>query len=269
MTVSINPLAWFDVIRPMSTGHDMVIVTGMPKSGTTAIARLLGAATGESVCSDPFYTLSRMNLNYRQKLFDGQLSLRSLWKKNRRVFYGSIVKDPNFILLLPQVRDLFPDARLLFIVRDPRDNIRSILNRLGLPGDPGEGPLEIIEEFGVGWRSLLTGHTPEVQGKNYVEILAWRWRKAVEMYQEYQSDFFKIRYEDFKAAKSASIIELADQLGYSGLNPIDHLVNIQYQPKGNTAVGWEEFFGKAQLETIERIAAPVLKEFGYASYRAA
>ena len=47
----------------------LVISSGMQKSGTTAIAILLGAATGQTVCSDSFYRLSDMKVDFRKELY--------------------------------------------------------------------------------------------------------------------------------------------------------------------------------------------------------
>jgi len=261
----LNPRIWLDRFRPMPTGSGMVIITGMPKSGTTAIARLLGAATGQSVCSDPFYRLSQMKVDFRDKLFANQLSLKTLWRRYRRVFSGTIVKDPNFVLLLPQIREMLPDAQIVFIIRDPRDNIRSILNRLDLPGRTQVGDHELAE-LPIGWRNLLGGRNPDISGNDCVEVLAGRWRMAAEVLREYQKFCVDIRYEYFRENKSAAIFQLAKQLGYSDFLSIDHLVDVQYQPKGDSTVSWDDFFGETQLEVIERVTAPLLQEYGYAMH---
>lgn len=263
MILPLNPLAWLYQLRPMTTGRGMVIITGMQKSGTTAIAKLLGAATGQIVCSDPFYTLSRMGVDFHKELYEGQLSLRSLWRRHRRVFTGTIIKDPDFSLLLPQIREMFPDAQIVFIVRDPSDTIRSVLNRLNLPGKPQGVSLESAD-IPVIWRNLLLGQSPVIPGKNYVEVLAWRWRMSAEALLRYRDVCVEIRYEDFKGRKSAAIAELARRLGYSQLSSIEHLVDIQYQPKGDVDVNLRDFFGEKQLMAIDEVTAPVLAEFGYA-----
>jgi hypothetical protein len=265
MNLPLNPRVWLDLIRPLPTGRGMVIVTGMPKSGTTAIAKLLGFTTGQKVCSDPFYRLSRMKIDFRDKLFDNQLSLNTLWRRHRRVFSGTIIKDPNFVLLLPQIRKMLPDAQIVFIIRDPRDNIRSILNRLGLPGKPQDSDLDLAD-LPIGWRNLIRGKSPHIPGKEYVEVLARRWRMAAEVLQRYREFCVVIRYEDFTNNKSAAIFNLAGQLGYSELQKIDHLVDVQYQPKGDAAVLWDEFFGKTQLTIIEQVTAPLLGHFGYTTH---
>lgn len=256
---------WFDFIRPISTGKDMVIVAGMPKSGTTVIAKLLGEAIGKSVCSDPFYQLDTMKVNFRNDLYDGKLALRALWSRYKKVFSGIVIKDPNFAFLIQEIKTTFPEAKLVFIVRDPRDNIRSILNRLKLPGDPNNANLEVIRKY-TAWFNLLAGKVPYIQGENYIEVLSWRWKKVAETFLEFQREGIEIRYEDFCKNKNNAILDLGRKLGFTELSDVSHLVNIQYQPKGDTSVNLEEFFGKKQLDVIERITGSVLREFGYEAY---
>jgi len=246
----------------------MVIVAGMPKSGTTAIVELLGAATGKVICSDPFHQLDKRKVSFREKLYEGDLSLRDLWVRNRRVFSGVFIKDPNFPFLLAEIRNIFPDAKQVFIIRDPRDNIRSILNRLKLPGNPKHGSLDLIRN-NIAWTNLLTGRYPNVPGNSYIEILSWRWKLAAEAFLKYHKYGIVIRYEDFNKNKSTSIFQLASQLGYSNLQSIEHLVDIQYQPKGDKTIPIDVFFDEASLKSIDNITGPVMKKFGYEPYNVA
>lgn len=267
MSLSLDPRTCLNLLRPMPNGRGMVIVAGMPKSGTTAIAKLLAEATEVKVCSDPFYQLDKMNIDFRDALFAGDLSLKTVWRRYRHVFSGTIIKDPNFPLLLPQLIALFPDACLVSIIRDPRDNIRSILNRLGLPGD-SQGVDLNLARITPTWRNVLIGQQPEIPGDNYVEVLAWRWRMSAEAFLERRNACFEIRYEDFTANKKTAIFNLAKRLGFDALADIDHLVDVQYQPKGNTAVRWGDFFGASQLAVIDRVTGPLLRKFGYAGHTA-
>lgn len=247
----------------MSSGQGIVVVAGMQKSGTTAIAKLLGAATKESVCSDPFYKLSQRNVDFRKEIYGGQLPLKTLWRRHRSVFSGTIIKDPNFSLFIPQIREMLPDAKIVFVMRDPRDTIRSILNRLDLPGNPESVDLDLLEIPST-WRKVLQGQNPAIQGKNYVEILAKRWVMCARACIDNQDFCIMIRYEDFKNNKSNTIFELAKQLGYSSFYDIEHLVDVQYQPKGNSEVKWGDFFGKEYLAVIDNVTMPYLGRFSYA-----
>lgn len=255
-----SPTIWLDMLRPLPSGRNMVIITGMQKSGTTAIAKLLGLAVDQNVCSDPFHKLYEMNFSSRDDLFAGRLSLGAFWRIHRRILSGPIVKDADFASFLPQIRSLFQAAQFVYIVRDPRDTIRSILNRLGLQGN-AERTLPGI--LWGNWQNLLSGRSPEIPGENYVDILAWRWRVSAEAYFGFREHCILVRYEDFKKDKAAEIFRLARKLGYSRLSNIDEFVDVQYQPKGDSAIKWRDFFGKVRLESVEQIVLPHLGKFGY------
>jgi hypothetical protein len=247
---------------PLASGKGKVIVAGMPKSGTTAIAKLLAEAAQVKVCSDPFYQLDIKGVVYRDQLFRGDLTLGSLWKEFRDVFRGEVIKDPNFPLFLGELVRLFPDAKIVFIVRDPRDNIRSILSRLKIPGDSAlvkEG----VESLSGAWGNVLNGRSPDMPGEDYLEKMAWRWRVSAEHYLENQDNVRLIRYEDFRANKKTEIEALAKELGYTKLADISSLVDVQFQPKGARSGSVEAFFGEQSLERIEQIVAPLMSEFGY------
>lgn len=248
---------------PIGRGKGKVIVAGMPKSGTTAIASLLAKAINADVCSDPFFQLdTRKKVEFRDKLFSGELSLESLWKQHREVFRGTVVKDPNFPILLSELKQFLPEAQFVFIVREPRDNIRSILSRLKIPGDPSEG-FHLISEVQGTWGRVLNGTSPNMSGNDYLEKLAWRWRVSAERYLQNDQGVHLIRYEDFRGDKQNQINRLASDLGFTNLSDIASLVNVQFQPKGSQPESLEDFFGKENLARIDAIVQPLLSEFGY------
>ena len=263
MKMLLRPRVWLNRLRPMPEGRDMVIVAGMPKSGTTAIARLLASATGGNVCSDPFYQLDQKKIAFREDIFNNKVTLESLWKRHRDIFFsGSIIKDPNFPFFISEIKEFLPEVKLVSIVRDPRDNIRSVLDRLKLPGNPSSIDLDVVD-IPPTWRNVLKGNNPDIPGENYAEVLAWRWRLSAEAFLQYRDICVEIRYEDFNKMKSESIAGLARKLGYEKLRNIDHLVNVQYQPRGNPDVRWDSFFGETVLGSIEEITCPAMREFGY------
>ncbi|RME38856.1 MAG: hypothetical protein D6788_06610, partial [Planctomycetota bacterium] len=108
-----------------------VIVLGNQKSGTTVIAALLAESAGCAVTLDIFFRFRRPVL---ARLLTGRDSLDRFIRRHPYWFSHPIIKEPSLTFFHDDLRRLFPSARFVFIVRDPRDNIRSILNRLRLPG---------------------------------------------------------------------------------------------------------------------------------------
>ncbi|WP_085680452.1 sulfotransferase family protein [Marinobacter salarius] len=249
-------------LMPLGTGKDKIIVAGMPKSGTTAIAKLLGASIQSPVCSDPFHQLDVRRVEYREALFSGELSVRKLWKEHRDVFSGRVIKDPNFPLFIDDLRGFLPDSDIVFIIRDPRSNIRSILNRLGISGDPCDNKDKVSQLKGA-WFNVLSGVSPEFQGDDYLEKIAWRWRVSAENYLRNEDSIRLIRYEDFNVNKKGQIESLVSDLGLTVSSDISAEVDVQYQPKGKNSISFEDFFGVDNLARINKIVSPLMARFGY------
>jgi hypothetical protein len=185
-----------------------------------------------------------------------------VWQSHRAIFAGQLVKDPNFPFLLDELVAMFPLARFVFIVRDPRDNIRSVLDRLKLPGQGAVDPM-LIANLTPGWRSVICGENPLMPGVNHIEKMAWRWRLAVEKYREHAGNITLVRYEDFIMNKRPYIEQLARSLGHEVVSDISELVDVQYQPKGKSHRDWRVFFSEENLARINSIVEPYLSEFGY------
>jgi hypothetical protein len=238
------------------------MVSGMPKSGTTAIAMLMGEAAGLRVNSDPFNRMDEAGIRFRDPLYSGSLDLSELIQTYRRFFPGDLIKDPNFIFFADAVRDIFPSAPFVFVIRDPRDNIRSLLNRLNLPGRIQQEPPP-YQGINPTWQRILEGRTPDVPGSNYVQRIAERWALASRLYLERADWMIHVQYEAFKAAKEKTVSATLHHLGFTRLKPIDHLVDRQFQPKGDHTVTWEEFFGPEELQTIEAVCGAEMRQLGY------
>jgi len=239
-----------------------VVVTGMPKSGTTVIVKLMGLASGKKAISDPFHALDQRGIRFRDELFSDEIQMSALVRSNPNAFRAVLVKDPNFIHLREQTVAAFPDAAWIFTVRDPRDNIRSILNRLDLPGD-SERLLDLPDRIGSTWRRVLEGKTPEVEGANPIETLACRWCLAVDAYQSAEVPMVISRYEEFVAAKEQAIGELCTAVGLEPRNSIGAHVDRQFQPKGNRSVRWSDFFAPRDLQRVAEICEDRMAALGY------
>ncbi|CAN5607876.1 hypothetical protein BH23GEM9_BH23GEM9_23200 [soil metagenome] len=237
-----------------------IVVTGMPKSGTTAVAMLLGAAAGLKVNSDPFHRLDRAGVDFRDGLYAGALPLHELLRRHRRFFRGGLVKDPNFIHL-PAALEALGSAGWVFVVRDPRHNIRSLLNRLGLPGRIEQGAR--LENISPTWRRVLDGRTPDVPGTNHIERLAHRWALAARSYAAAADRMVVIRYESFVTDKAAAVEATLHDLGIPGGRSIEQLADRQFQPRGQRGVTPAEFFGPDELASIERICKVDMQKLGY------
>jgi len=245
--------------------HDNpIIVLGNQKSGTSVIAHLLADFGGLSKTIDiPPLWASVHGI----EIMRGRIDFTDIVIRHRIYFSTELIKEPMMIFFANQVLEMFPRAKYAFVIRGPRDNIRSILNSRNVPGHlremeerfiPGPPRNRMIVNAFID-ASVWGGET-----ENYIGVLAHRWNKAVDIYLRHQDRMILARYEDFMNDKCGFIIKIAEELGIPKKNDISQKVNIQYQPRGKERnVSWEEFFGRENLMCIERICGSRMRKFGY------
>lgn len=245
-----------------------IIVLGNQKSGTTAIASLLGKATKKTFVIDPWFQIQNQldiqnQIDLQKRIYENTYTLQDFIENNKQYFSFKLIKEPNFTFLYEEVRKCFPEAKFIFISRDPRDNIRSILNRLNIPGNTASLSDRQLEQMTLGWRLVMEGKYPSVYGHNYIEKLAYRWNIAADVYLKHLDNMIYISYEDFLKDKNAEIISLAEKVGLDIKRDISKELNIQYQPKGNNKMSWQDFFGEENLSCINKICSDRIKSFNY------
>ena len=241
-----------------SVNPEPVIVLGNQKAGTSAIAHLLAD------CCDLSKTVDIPELwpPAIVRILKGQDSLAALAGRHPRRFSRDLIKEPHLTFVVPQVTELWPRARCVFVVRDPRANIRSILNRLRIPGDLTDFD---VDDFDMpeAWKPIFD---PEVWGtdqRHYIGVLADRWRQAALVYLRQRERMVLVRYEDFIAAKVQVIESLAGELGLTAVKDISSSVDIQYQPQGDHSESLQRFFGSDHIRLIDEICREEMHPFGY------
>lgn len=237
-----------------------VIVLGNQKSGTSAIAALLSEMTGLSVSID---LRKEVDSPTYQKVKKGELSFAEFVRVNKLDFSREIVKEPNLTLFYKELIEYFPRSQFIFVIRDPRDNIRSILNRLKIPGNLSSLSPEYRGEMTPAWDLIVDSQWLGVKGDNYIEMLADRWNLMTDVFLTNRQQMILSRYEVFVKDKVAEIERLAQYLNLPQVNDISEKVDIQFQPKGNNKVKWEDFFGAENLTKIEQICAKKMSEVDY------
>ncbi|MGB3193590.1 MAG: sulfotransferase [Limnoraphis sp.] len=246
--------------RVTSVHPHPILVLGNQKSGTSAIAALLAENTGLSVTID--ITQEVEHPIYHHVIL-GKLSFDEYIQRHKLYFSNAIIKEPNLTLFYNQLIDYFPQSQFVFIIRDPRDNIRSILNRLQLPGNLTEIQLEQRQMLTQAWQLIIDNFGLNLPGSNYIEKMAYRWDYMANLYSNNSEKMILIRYEDFLQDKVSQIERLAQKLGLKPINDISDKVNIQFQGRGDRNVKWQDFFEKDNLSRIESICNENMKKFDY------
>src|SRR5205085_10258351 len=134
----------------------------------------------------------------------------------------------------PRLLDYFPAAQAVFIVREPFQNIRSMLDRLGIAGNLQEFVPRLHKLPNLTWLRVLEGADLALPPMHYIDTLALRWQMAVDIYLREPDRYILVRYEDFTSNKRRCIERLARELGLTPDRPFEHLLDYQFQPAGKS-----------------------------------
>jgi hypothetical protein len=137
----------------------------------------------------------------------------------------------------------------VFVVRHPVQNVRSILDRVGLPGRPL--PFDDLSLSPGGWNAIVRGRDLEIEADDHITALAKRWAVTTDIYLRNQERLHLVRYEDFVADKRGTIDALADRLGIPTRANIEALLDVPFQPRGvHRSTPVDEVFSSRALELI-------------------
>jgi Sulfotransferase domain len=254
-TVIRNPLGR---INP-----EPVFLLGNQRSGTTAIGAILAHVTGVTAALD----LSReVHSPTFDRMRSGQMDLEQHIRRNRFAFTRAIIKEPHLTPFYAELRTHFPRARFGLVVRDPRDNLRSLFDYLELPG---QGDHEVASRRirqRRSWQLVVDGRWLGITAPGRLEQLAHRWNICADVYLENRESVVLVRYEDFVADKRGTAISLARSLGLTvarrDLAGSDAVR--AYQPLGmHRDQAPVDFFGPDNVSVIERICGGRMASLGY------
>jgi len=258
---------WLPAVRPLVYRFRVpeeapVFVLGNQKSGTSAVAALLARACGLSYDID----LGGLRIPEYARIYADRKELPAVISTRAAIeFSKQLVKEPNLTFLLPEIQALYPRSRHAFVIRDPRANIRSICNRLELPGDLPAIKPEDYPEISPMWRAILYNEWvgDAARDLNYVGRSAERWRMAAGLCLAAGPATQAIRYEDFVADKRTAIHDLAARLGLEVRHEIAPYLDVQYQQAGKKVTDYHAFFGAGNLTTILTECAEAMSSLGY------
>ena len=181
-------------------------------------------------------------------------------------------KTPENCLRLPFLQALFPDARVLFLVRDGRANVHSLLEgwrqpRL-FPGYQTPVPVTSPGQTRGRWAFTLIPGWRELVDRPLVEICARQWAVCNAAVLDYAATpgalpALTVRYEELIAAPDATLAGVARFLGFA---PGDIPAYGRGLPEVNvvSAPGAEKWRAEAEaLATVAPILAPVMGRLRY------
>jgi hypothetical protein len=181
-----------------------------------------------------------------------------------------IIKEPNGSIGAPLLSEAMPTSRVIFLVRDPRDVAASGLDAAR------KGSWQYENAADRGWkREALADNQPDVwvrrRAQNYVRHAG----KARDAYEAHKGPKVLIRYEELRDDTLGTMERLYSTLGIEvGEGDLARAVekhaweNIPQKEKGKgkfyrkaTPGGWREDLTPSQVEIVEQVSAPLLKEF--------
>ncbi|MGM0504860.1 MAG: sulfotransferase family protein [Bacteroidota bacterium] len=241
--------------------NNPIFILGNHKSGTTAISMLISQGAKLSISGglkkeriDPIY----------KDIYNYNITFETILKRNKIDFAKQIIKENQLTFFYNQIVKHFSNPKFIFLIRDPRDNIRSILNRINVQGDLIDASYhDFMNHISISQKLVLDNRWLGICKEHYIEALAERWNLAADTFLQNKDNIVLIKYEDFVKDKVGYISWITRKLGFTLQNNIEDLVDIQYQPKGNKNISWEDFFGNTNLSRIEEICKTRMKLFEY------
>jgi Sulfotransferase family len=269
----------------------LVWIFGTGRSGSTWLASMMGDMAGGRLWNEPlvgklfgdFHSGARPK-SLRSKNFVMADAHRQAWLEGIRLFVSRIadsrfpdaeegdwivVKEPNGSVGAPYLSAAFPRSALVLLIRDPRDVAASALDR-HRPG--GEAYEWRKSEGSVRDRA---GRDPEAfiegQAKRYMRNVG----AAKRAYEAHEGPKVMVRYEGLRADTLGTMRRVYSTLKIT--TDEDELAqvvkkhaweNISEEKKGRGKFhrkakpgGWREDLTPHQARSVEKITAPLLREF--------
>ncbi|MEX1221988.1 MAG: sulfotransferase [Idiomarina sp.] len=238
-----------------------IFILGVQKSGTSAVAGLLAKTFSRDVTLDLVGAIGSSEWQLAVKY--GLLPFSEFVDSHSDAFQPPIIKEPCLTFFYDELRELYPEAHYLLVLRHPYEVIRSTLQRLRIPGYLNAIEFDEWDELNKtkAWRLCLDSSWLGRPVDNYVEALAMRWQLSTEICHD-MNNITVIKYEDFVKDKAGFIQSLGRELnlGESIIEGVDY--STQFQPKGKSVDDWFSYFGN-NVEQINRICATGMMKFDY------
>jgi hypothetical protein len=277
-------------IRP----ENVIWILGTGRSGSTWLAFMMERLQSYTVWREPyvgqlfgqFYDSWVGKKHFATKHFILGQRYRDSWLRSLRTFVLNeatvrfpavlnegylVIKEPNGSIGAPLLLEALPESRMIFLIRDPRDVMASSLDAYR----KGSWLYERWVEQGRDPTATMF----DMQGDPLVEKMAGMYMQNIgntkTAYEAHKGPKILVRYEELRVDTLGTMKLICSTLGI----PVDEdelasavekhsWENVPEKDKGEgkfhrkaTPGGWKEDLTPEQIETVERITAPVLREY--------
>jgi hypothetical protein len=271
--------------------ENIVWIFGSGRSGSTWLSSMMGDMGGQSLWGEPWVGTLFGNFYYGQgegRRQNPQFILgrhRESWLRSIRNFVLDaasttfpdleeddylIVKEPNGSIGAPLMMEALPESRMILLVRDPRDVVASSLDARREGGWNYERNKDKAQRRRKQPPKKGSVDFAEGRAKQYLQGMG----NAKDAYDAHEGPKVLVRYEELRADALGTMKRM-----YSTLDlPVDEeelsrvvekhsWENIPEEKKGEgkfyrkaTPGGWKDDLTEEQVEMVERVTAPLLKE---------
>ena len=186
-----------------------------------------------------------------------------------------VEKTPENCLRLPFLLALYPDARVLYLTRDGRSNVHSLIEGWRqphlFPGYQVPAQLSIPGYSRERWAFTLIPGWRDLTHSTLEEICAWQWircNEAVLAHREASHGrvpYLTLRYEDLVSQPAQVLPQIAGFLGLDFEGDLgryaEHLpqINVVSAPSGEKWRGQDP----AAIERVRQMIEPMMQRLGY------
>ena len=273
--------------------NHIVWILGTARTGSTWLASMMEELEDHTVWREPYVgeLFGRLYYNWvGEKHFESKHFIlgrrsRESWLKSMRSFVLNeasvrfpgvadegylVIREPNGSIGAPLLMEALPESRMIFLVRDPRDVIASALDA----ARKGSWLYKRRIEEGAG-RAKRFDMPPEVLVQSTATMYLQNVGNSKDAYEAHGGPKVLVKYEDLRADTLGTMRRVYFELGIEvNEEELARAVkehaweNVPEEEKGEgkfhrkaTPGGWREDLTPEQVETVERITAPLLEEF--------